>query len=136
MIRKTLDGRYEKADLGLLKTGERRVIQFDETDDLQPNANLSLGLSSVLESLKDSNLIPPGSVRMVALHQGVIEGLQAMPAVDQAIGHTVALVHLRYPSEPKPQADMNLVSDFRKTLGKDDNAATKGNSVDGSVDND
>ena len=136
MIRKTLDGRYEKADLGLLKTGERRVIQFDETDDLQPNANVSMGLSSVLESLKDSNLIPPGSVRMVALHQGVIEGLKAMPAVDQAIGHTVVLVHLRYPSEPKPQADMNLVSDFRKTLGKDDNAATKGNSVDGSVDND
>ena len=136
VIRKTLDGRYEKADLGLLKTGERRVIQFDETDDLQPNANVSMGLSSVLESLKDSNLIPPGSVRMVALHQGVIEGLKAMPAVDQAIGHTVVLVHLRYPSEPKPQADMNLVSDFRKTLGKDDNAATKGNSVDGSVDND
>ena len=98
--------------------------------------NLTPDLATVLDRLKASDLIPPGSIRMVAIYDGVLDGLEATPRVDQATGRTVALVHLRYPSEVQPRKDINLVSEFRRTLGKEDDSATQINSVEGSAEHD
>lgn len=135
-IRKTLDGRYQTAKLGSLKAGERRAVQFVDSDSLSGGVNLTPDLTTVLDRLKASDLIPRGSVRVVAIYDGVLDGLEATPTVDQATGRTVALVHLRYPSDVEPRKDVNLVSEFRRTLGNEDNGSTQINSVEGSADHD
>ena len=120
VIGKTASNQYQVAEIGTLAAGERKKLRFIEDrnpDVLQDSLKRPNELMNMLNSFQS---ILPGSFQLVGRYDGVLDGMQLTPRIDQKTGQTLVVVHLRYPDWMEPKRDTNLIGDFRATLGDED----------------
>lgn len=125
MIRKDDDGTTEVGFIGGLAAGESKTVELRETERLTVPANLPMQTSRLIRRLAAPRGIPNGSTRLIARIDGALQGLEITPAASQSIAQTIAIIHLQYPKMPKPVADKNLVSDFRRVNRMNDTETEK-----------
>lgn len=114
MIRKDVDGTTEVGFIGGLNAGESKTVELRETERLLVPTGLPMQTSRLIRRLGSPSSIPNGSTRLIARIDGPLQGLDITPKASQYVGQTIAIIHLQHPKMPKPVADKNLVSDFRR----------------------
>ena len=115
-FRKTSDGQIQSAIIGRLDPGQEKRLEFVSRTGEANFDELPSQLSNLLSTLAQSDLILPGSTRLIGWYDGVLEGMEMIPEMDQEVGRTLAIAHLRLPEQPDPKIDVNLASQLREKL--------------------
>lgn len=124
-VRKSIDGRIQSALVGDLEPGQQKLANFDSHPNLEIQGKLSPTLSQLLVRLTQSEAMQAGTTRLIAWYDGVLDGLEMIPKMDQKSGQTLVVAHLRFPDESDPQFDINLASQFQEKLEEKSNRIDK-----------
>jgi hypothetical protein len=114
VVRKSDEGVVETALIGNVQPGQAVTIDFQSTNRVMVSSELPMQLDLMMERFADPNTLPPGAIRFVARIDGTLDGMSITPKAGQRRGQTLALIHLRHGTVLAPEADRNLVTDFRR----------------------
>ena len=120
VIRKSLDGEVELADVGSCVSGSASTLRFRVVNVDSVVENNPSDSSSLLQRLLLPAALPRGSMRLVARINTRLPGMSISPAANQVSSRTIVLAHLQHSPLPAAQVDINLIGDFRKALTDED----------------
>jgi hypothetical protein len=125
VVRRRIDGEGsaidESAWLGDLAPGERATVRFAahdaaqwlgarEADPLSTKMPLegALSLRRLIDCAEDHAALEPGEVRLVAWHDGGLDGIEVRPRAKQARRAALVVARLQFGAGAPPRADANL----------------------------
>lgn len=122
VVEKVGSDQVRLAMLGPFPPGSVNKLRFQDVRAPAITDALPMQTLRMIRRLSEPAAMPNDSVRLVARIDAAIPGMTVTPDASQAEAQTIVLAHLKYPPLPVPQVDVNLITDFRRALGRNEDS--------------
>ncbi|MCG8652912.1 MAG: hypothetical protein MI861_23935, partial [Pirellulales bacterium] len=108
------------AMVGPCSPGSTVNLRFNNVSAPAITDELPMQTIRMLRRLAAAAAMPNESTRLVGRIDASLPGMTIAPDANQSEAQTIVLAHLKHAPVAKPQPDVNLISDFRRAIGRDD----------------
>ena len=119
-IQKNEKGEMQIAAIGMSSPQSKTRLNFRPGSIAAVSEDLPLQTSRLMRRFLASASTPNGTSRLVARIDQSLDGMTITPVANQKKGQTVLLAHLLHSEKTEFAKDRNLLSDFRRALGRTD----------------
>ena len=120
VVEKNDQGEMRVAVVGMTSPQLKKRLRFQAQDVVVLPEDLPLQVTQLMQRFLESSSIPNGTSRLVARIDQSLDGMKILPEANQKKAQTVLLAHLSHQKKITFEKDRNLVSDFRRALGRTD----------------
>jgi hypothetical protein len=120
VIEKTDAENVRIAMVGACPPGSQVSLRFRDGSTPPITAELPMQTVRLIRRFSSPAAMPNNSTRLVARIESSLPGMTITPIANQIAVQTIVLAHLKHPPIPVPQVDVNLITDFRKAIGRDE----------------
>ncbi len=120
VIEKTDTDNVRIAMVGACPPGSKVTLRYRDGSTLAITDELPMQTMRMIRRFSSPAAMPDNSIRLVGRIESSLPGMTITPDANQVATQTIVLAHLKHPPIPVPQVDANLITDFRRAIGRDE----------------